>query len=53
MKVKKSTFLIIGLAGFTTWDIAWPLVLILVGVAILASIFLRCKWTTCSSKQGD
>ena len=33
--------LIIGLGGFTTVNIAWPLVLILVGVVLLASVLFR------------
>ena len=38
-----AVFLIIGLAGFTALKIAWPLILVLVGVAILASTLLRRK----------
>jgi hypothetical protein len=33
--------LIIGLGGFTTVKIAWPLILILIGVIIMVSVFLR------------
>lgn len=33
--------LIIGLGGFTTVKIAWPLILILVGVVILVGVLLR------------
>jgi len=38
-----AVFLIIGLAGFTALKIAWPLILVLVGVAILASTLLGRK----------
>ena len=41
--VWSAVFLIIGLAGFTALQIAWPLILVLVGVAILASTLLGRK----------
>jgi hypothetical protein len=34
-------FLIIGLGGFTTLDISWPLILILIGVGMLVRSFLN------------
>ena len=34
-------FTLIGLGGFTTVNISWPLILILVGVAILVSQYKR------------
>ncbi|MFC1936840.1 hypothetical protein ACFLYP_04160 [Chloroflexota bacterium] len=34
-------FLIIGLGGFTAFDISWPLILILVGVVTLVNAFRR------------
>lgn len=39
--VWSSFCLIIGLGGFTTVNIAWSLILILVGVVILVSVLLR------------
>jgi len=36
-------FLILGLGGFFSIEIAWPLILVLVGVAILAKTFLRLR----------
>ena len=33
-------FVIIGLAGLTSWNITWPLILILVGVAVLGGALL-------------
>ncbi len=32
---------LVGLGGFTTIDMSWPLILIVVGVAILVSQYLR------------
>ena len=34
-------FLILGLGGFFSFNIAWPLILVLVGVAILGKAFFR------------
>ena len=36
-------FLILGLGGFFSFNIAWPLILVLVGVAILGKTFLRLR----------
>jgi membrane-bound ClpP family serine protease len=33
--------LIVGLGGFTTFEISWPLILILAGVVLLAGLFWR------------
>jgi len=35
---------LVGLGGFTTVDISWPLILILVGAAILVTQYLRPRW---------
>ena len=35
--------IILGLSGFFSFDIAWPLILVLVGVAILAKTLLRLR----------
>jgi hypothetical protein len=34
-------FILIGVGGFTTVDISWPLILLLVGVVMLAKALLR------------
>ena len=34
-------FLLIGLGGLTTLNIAWPLILVLVGLGILGGALLR------------
>ena len=35
--------IILGLSGFFSFNIAWPLILVLVGVAILAKTFMRLR----------
>ena len=34
-------FLILGLGGFFSFNIAWPLILVLIGVAILGKTVMR------------
>jgi low affinity Fe/Cu permease len=34
-------FMILGLGGFFSFNIAWPLILVLIGVAIVAKTFMR------------